>query len=61
MAGRRDLHTDLRTCTTYRVDLRGKNSIVLVRTIFEKTGYLITADMSHDHKISPQGLENYQV
>ena len=61
MLGRHDLQTNLQTCTTYRVDLRGKNSNVLVRTIFEKTGYLITADMSHDHKISPQGLQNYQV
>ena len=27
--------------------------------LFEKTGYLITADSSEDDKVIPQGLENY--
>ena len=29
--------------------------------LFEKTGCLIIVDGSEDHKISPQGLENYRV
>lgn len=37
------------------------NEQTFLKRLFEKTGCLLTADGSDDVKISPQGLENYQI